>query len=84
MAESLKTIATWVYRMDATMTHTGDLKKMSVDDANEQTTHKENAVSRINRDEHDRQLLRVALESLIDLNGSSHPCGRMFDQHIVK
>ena len=31
--------------MDATMTVTGDHKKMSVDDANVQTTHKENAVS---------------------------------------
>ena len=64
------------------MTLTGDVKKMYVDDANVQTADKENAVSRINRDEHDRQLLHVALESRIDLNGSSHPCGRMFDEHI--
>ena len=55
---------------------------MSVDAANEQTTHKDNVVCRFNRDEHDRQLLRVALESRIDLNGSSHPCGKVFDEHI--
>ena len=42
-------ITTWVYSMDATMNMTDDLKKMSVDDANVQTTHRENAVSRINR-----------------------------------
>ena len=42
-------ITTWVYSMDATMNMTDDHKKMSVDDANVQTTHKENAVSRINR-----------------------------------
>ena len=54
---------------------------MSVDAANEQTTHKDN-VCRFNRDEHNRQLLHVALELRIDLNGSSHPCGRMFDEHI--
>ena len=50
-------ITTWVYSMDATMNMTDDLKKMSVDDANVQTTHKENAVSRINR---------AAFESSID------------------
>ena len=42
-------ITTWVYSMDATMNMTDDLRKMSVDDANVQTTHKENAVSRINQ-----------------------------------
>ena len=59
--------------MDATMNMTDDLKKMSVDDANVQTTHKENAVSRINR---------VAFESGIDPMDPSHPCDRMFDEHI--
>ena len=49
MTESLQMITTWVRSMDATMNMTDDLKKMSVDDANVQTTHKENAVSRINR-----------------------------------
>ena len=44
------------------MTVTGDHKKMSVDDANVQTTDKENAVRSINRNEHDRH---VALESRI-------------------
>ena len=34
-------ITTWVYSMDATMNMTDDLKKMSVDDANVQNTHKE-------------------------------------------
>ena len=63
-------ITTWVYSMDATMNMTDDLKKMSVDDANVQTTHKENAVSRINR---------AAFESGID---PMDPCGRMFDEHI--
>ena len=42
-------ITTWVYSMDATMNMTDDLMNMYVDDANVQTTHKENAVSRINR-----------------------------------
>ena len=42
-------ITTWVHSMDATTNMTDDLKKMSVDDANVQTTHKENAVCRINR-----------------------------------
>ena len=59
-------ITTWVYSMDAAMTMTGDDQKMSVDDANVQTTHKENDVSRINRDGHDRQSQRATLESCID------------------
>ena len=50
MTESLQMKATWVHRMDAKMTLTGDHKKMSVDDASVQTTHKENDVSHINRD----------------------------------
>ena len=33
-------ITTWVHSMDATMNMTDDLQKMSVDDANVQTTHK--------------------------------------------
>ena len=53
MTENPQTMASWVYSMDATMTLTGDLKKMSGDDANVQTTHKEEAESRINRDGHD-------------------------------
>ena len=52
-------IATWVYRLDAKNTLPGDHKKMSVDDANVQTANKVNAVSRINRNEHGRQLLHV-------------------------
>ena len=39
-----------------------DLKKMYVDDVSVQTNHIENAVSGINRDDHVRQLLLVALE----------------------
>ena len=69
-------IATWVYRMDATMTLTGNHKKMSVDDANVQTANKLNAVNRINRNEHGRQLLHVALESRIyPMNPITHPAG---------
>ena len=66
MTENPQTMARWVFSMDATMTLTGDLKKMSGDDANVQTTHNEEAESRINRDGHDRQSLRAALESRID------------------
>ena len=54
MTENPQTMASWVYSIDATMTLTGDLNKMSGDDANVQTTHKEEAESRINRDGHDR------------------------------
>ena len=50
-----------------------DLKKMSVDDANVQTTHKENAVSRINR---------AAFESGIDpMDPVTHATGCL-DEHI--
>ena len=59
-------MATWVYSMDAIMTLTGDLRKMSGDDENVQTTHKEESPSRIRRDGIDRQSLRAALESRID------------------
>ena len=76
MTENPLTMASWVYSMDATMTLTGDLKKMSGDDANVQTTHKEEAESRINRDGHDRQSLRVALESRIDpMDPVTHAAG---------
>ncbi len=54
MTEDPQTMASCVYSMDATMTLTGDLKKMYGDDANVQTTHKDEAESRINRDGHDR------------------------------
>ncbi len=58
------------------MTLTGDLKKMSGDDANVQTTHKEETESRINRDGHDRQSLRAALESRIDpMDPVTHAAG---------
>ena len=43
---------------------------------NVQTANKVNAVSRINRNEHGRQLLHVALESRIDpMNPITHPAG---------
>ena len=51
MTENPQTMATWVYSMDATMTLTGDLKKMAGDEEIIQTTHKEEAAalqSRIN------------------------------------
>ncbi len=54
MTENPQTMASWVYSMDATTTLTGDLNKMSGDDAHVQTTHKEKTESRINRDGHDR------------------------------
>ena len=54
MTENPLKMASWVYSMDATTTLTGDLKKMSGDDANVQTTHKEQTESGINRDGHDR------------------------------
>ena len=66
VTESPQTMATWVYSMDAIMTLTGDLKKMSGDDENVQTTHKEESPSRIRRDGIDRQSLRAALGSRID------------------
>ena len=76
MTENPQTMASWVYSMDATMTLTGDLKKTSGDDANVQTTHKEEAESRINRDGHDRQSLRAALESRIDqMDPITHAAG---------
>ena len=76
MKENPQTMASWVYSMDATMTLTGDLKKMSGDDANVQTTHKEEAESRINRNGHDRQSLRAALESRIDpMDPVTHAAG---------
>ena len=66
MTESPQTMATWVYSMDAIMTLTGDLRKMSGDDENVLTTHKEESPSRIRRDGIDRQSPRAALESRID------------------
>ena len=75
-------IATWVYIMDATMTMTGDLKNMSVGDANVQTTDMENAVSRINRDEYDRQSQRATFGVVYRPNGTSHSCDGMFGEHI--
>ena len=76
MTENPQTMASCVYSMDATMTLTGDLKKMSADDANVQTTHKEEAESRINRDGHDCQSMRATLESRIDpMNPVIHAAG---------
>ena len=58
------------------MTLIGDLKKMFGDDVNVQATHKEEAESRINRDGHDRQSLRAALESRIDpMDPVTHAAG---------
>ena len=76
MTENPQTMAGWVYSMDATMTLTCDLKKMSGDDANVQTTYKKEAESRINRDGHDRQSLLAALESRIDsMDPVTHAAG---------
>ena len=82
MVESLQTIATWVYRLGAIIILTGDNKKMSVDDAIVQTANKVNAASRINRNEHSRQLLHVALESRMDpMNPVTHAAGCF--EHII-
>lgn len=74
--ESPQTMATWVYSMDATMTLTGDLKKMSGKEESLQMTHKEESASRIHQDGHDRQSLRATLESYIDpLDPGTHAGG---------
>ena len=52
--------------MDATMTMTGDLKKMSGSEEVVQVTHKEESPSRINQDGNDRQSLRRTLLSCIN------------------
>ena len=76
MTENPLTMASWAYSMDATTTLTGDLNKMSGDDANVQTTHKEETESRINRDGHDLQSLRAALQSRIDpMDPVTHAAG---------
>ena len=74
--ESPQTMATWVYSMDATMTLTGDLKKMSGKEDSIQMTHKEESASRIHQDGQDRQSIRSTLESYIDpLDPGSHAQG---------
>ena len=74
--ENPQTMATWVYSMDATMTLTGDLKKMSGADEKVQMTHKEESASRIHRDANDRKSLRATLESCIDpLDPATHEGG---------
>ena len=74
MTESLLMLATLVYSMDATLTLTGVLRNMYVDDV--QTTNEEGALNRSNRYEHDRQLLRVAFESRIrPLDPVTHATG---------
>ena len=76
MTENPQTMATWVYSMDATMTLTGDLKKMAGDEEIIQTTHKEEAADRIKRDGCDRKSLRAALQSRIyPLNPVTHVTG---------
>ena len=80
VTESPQTMATWVYSMDAIMTLTGDLRKMSGDDENVQTTHKEESPSRIRRDGIDRQSLRAALGSRIDpMDPVTHVAGCLFN-----
>ena len=74
--ESPQTMATWVYSMDATMTLTGDLKKMSGDYEKVQMTHKEESASRIRRDGNDRKSLKATLESCIDpMDPTTHEAG---------
>ena len=63
--EQPQTMATWIYSMDATMTLTGDLQKMSGNDDVVQMTHKEESLSRIKRDGYDRESLRKTLLSSI-------------------
>jgi hypothetical protein len=78
--ESPQTMATWVYSMDATMTLTGDLMKMSGKEDSLQMTHKEESVSRIQKDYLDRQSLRATLESFTDpLDPTSHADGGLLN-----
>jgi len=60
-------MATWVFSMDATMTMTGDLKKMSGSEEVVQMTHKEESPSHISPDGDDRQSLRRTLLSCINV-----------------
>ena len=73
-------MATWVFSMDATMTLTGDLKKMSGSEEVVQMTHKEESPSRINRDGDDRQSLRRTLLSCINpMDPDTHVTGSLLN-----
>ena len=69
MTESPQTMATWLYSIDATMTRTDELKKMYGNTETVQTTHKEEAKSRINRDGYDRRSLRAAMDPVTHVAG---------------
>jgi len=77
-------MATWVFSMDATMTMTGDLKKMCGSEEVVQLTHKEESPSRINWDGDDRQSLRRTLLSCINPTdpSSRYPCDRISAKHL--
>ena len=76
MTENPQTMATWVYSMNATMTLTGDLKKMTGDEETLQTTHKEESPSRIRRDGDDCRSLQAALASRVDpMDPATHEPG---------
>jgi len=59
-------MATWVFCMDATMTMSGDLKKMSGSEEVVQMTRKEESPSHISQDGDDRQSLCRTLLSCIN------------------
>lgn len=78
--ERPQTMATWVFSMDATMTITGDLKKMSGSEEVVQVTHKEESPSRINRDGDDRQSLRRALMTCLHpMDPDTHVTGSLLN-----
>jgi len=79
-AERPQTTATWVFSMDATMTMTGDLKKMSGSEEVVQMTHKEETPSRINQDGDDRQsLCRRLLSCISTMDPDTHVTGSLLN-----
>jgi len=73
-------MATWVFSMDATMTMTGDLKKMSRSEEVVQMTHKEESPSCIIRDGDDRQsLCRTLLSCINPMDPDTHVTGSLLN-----
>ena len=78
--ESPQTMATWVSSMNATMTLTGELKKMSGGDENIELMHNEETLSRIQQDVREHLSLRATLQSSIDpLDPVCHETGALFN-----
>ena len=80
LAERPQTMATWVSSMDATMTMTGDLKKMCGSEEVVQVTHKEESQSRISQDGDDRQsLLRTLLSCINPMDPDTNVTGSLLN-----